>query len=326
MPAITEISTEILRDRHRLSPQQINALFGKNVIEESFEEKAAALGKVAEFLRVTDAFTAEGLRFIPLKGPILSYRLYVDATYRQYCDLDILVDVTSVSKSAKLLNDLGYVSMYHTWTEKRYGQRVIVNHMHHVFFSHPVKELNIELHWRLFQTPAASFSKIDDLIKIYQSGETFAGRSFTVLSNELELLYLVMHGSIHFWRRLKWLADVDAYIKTRTIDWKLFERLAKDLKAERLVSIGNSVLAEYFSENPLVPFNDYAPRFMKEFALEKIREPEDNCHEPVIMIMKRWRYSFLSYPGASYKLNRVWNFILFYTYRIFRKTPNRKMQ
>ena len=323
MPAITEISPEILRDRHRLSPQQINVLFGREVIKESFEEKAAALGKVAEFLRVTDAFTAEGLRFIPLKGPILSYRLYGDATWRHYYDLDILVDFTSVSKSAKLLSELGYLSMYHTWPEKKCGQRLITNHMHHVFFTHPLNELNIELHWRLFQTPAVRFSKIEDLVKKYQSGEIFAGRSFHVLSDELELLYLVMHGSIHFWRRLKWLIDVDAYIKTRNIDWKLFERLARDLKAERLVSVGKSVLTEYFPESPLVPFNDYAPRFMKELALQKVGEPEDNDIESVMMLLKRWRYSFLSYPGVSYKLSRVWNFILFYAYGLFRQMLNR---
>jgi hypothetical protein len=326
MSSITDFPPETLFDRHGLSLQQINAIFGKTVIRESFEEKAAALAKVAEFLRVTDAFSAEGISFIPLKGPLLSYRLYGDGTWRRYCDLDIMVDITSVSRGVQLLSGLGYMSEYHTWPESKCGQRVITNHMHHVFFSHPINELNIELHWRLFQTPAAGISKLENLVKANQSVESFAGRSYTVLSNELELLYLVMHGSIHSWRRLKWLVDAEAYLRTRTIDWKLFERLVTELKAERLVSVGKSILSEYFTAGSLVPFDFYSPLFMKEFALEKIREPEDSGHESLKMTFKRWRYSFLSYPGTCYKINRVSYFMQFYSYRIFRKAPTHTMQ
>ena len=99
MAVITDIAPDILKEHHGLSSQQINSIFGRTVTEEIFEEKTAALDRVAEFLRVTDAFSAAGIKYLPLKGPILSFRLYGDATLRQYSDLDILIEVAGVEQS-----------------------------------------------------------------------------------------------------------------------------------------------------------------------------------------------------------------------------------
>ena len=99
MPHIIGIPPEILKSRHRLSAEQINLLAGGRVIEESYEEKAGTLVKVAEFIKVTDLLRAGGIDFIPLKGPLLSFRLYGDATTRRYGDIDILVDPASMEFS-----------------------------------------------------------------------------------------------------------------------------------------------------------------------------------------------------------------------------------
>jgi hypothetical protein len=39
----------------------------------------------------------------------------------------------------------------------------------------------------------------------------FSGRKFTILNRELELLFLLLHGSRHGWERLKWLVDINDY-------------------------------------------------------------------------------------------------------------------
>jgi hypothetical protein len=40
---------------------------------------------------------------------------------------------------------------------------------------------------------------------------SFAGRTFTVLNPELDLLYLVIHGGLHGFFRLKWLVDIKIF-------------------------------------------------------------------------------------------------------------------
>ena len=323
MPLFTDISPEILKDRHGLSPQQINTLFAKDVIKESLEEKAGTFEKVGEFIRITDALKNENIDFIPLKGPVLSFRLYGDATWRRYGDIDLMVEVAKVTGAAKLLTDLGYKPFGHTWPDNDIGQRLIVNHVHHILYWNSERELMVELHWRLFQTPAVSFRKIEELVKQNQSSVTLAGRSFRVLSHELELLYLIMHGSIHFWHRLKWILDVNALLISQNTDWELFNSMVRDLKAIRLVTLSKAILTEYFQDGPTLPCNEDVIPFMKAFSLGKIAEEKECGYESVSSKLQRWRYSFISYPGAKYKMNRIRNWVLFYVYETYRQAFGR---
>jgi Uncharacterised nucleotidyltransferase len=70
-----------------------------------------------------------------------------------------------------------------------------------VEFVHQTTGLRIELHWRLFLNP-------------YAMSE----------ASILLFAYLCMHGAIHWWDRLKWLADINALLT-----------VASDKKAERLI-------------------------------------------------------------------------------------------
>ena len=176
MPPVTGIPPEILRSRHRLSSQQVNALFGRKVIEESLEDKIRSLEKIAEFIRITDVLNSEGIGFIPLKGPVLSYRLYGDAMVREYCDLDLMVGLSSVSKAEDLLIGLGYEPVGYQLPEGRLGQQIVFSHVHHVLFTHKAHDLRIELHWRLFQSPPVRFTKLDSLVAANLSEITFEGR------------------------------------------------------------------------------------------------------------------------------------------------------
>jgi hypothetical protein len=81
-------SREILYTRHRLSHYQINKLLGEQQNQLDFEEKLYQLNLLAEFLSITDHLTKEDIWFMPLKGPLLSYRIYEDATCRRYRDFD----------------------------------------------------------------------------------------------------------------------------------------------------------------------------------------------------------------------------------------------
>ena len=309
MPPITEISPEILRDRHHLSPQQINSLFGQKVIEESFEEKTAALEKVAEFLRVTDAFAAAGIKYLPLKGPILSFRLYGDATLRQYSDLDILIEVEALTRASVVLEEMGYSAEVAYWPAADRARKKLVSHTNELSFISPEKQLIIELHWRLLKVPLVSLPRLEEIVKQNQTSLTFAGRSFSVLSDELELLSLVIHGSTHWWRWLKWLVDIDIFLKKQSIDWKRFADLTEELKATRMVALCNAILSEYFPGGTLIPCTGQAPPFMIRFSDRMIisqEEPAKNFYSRIIQSV--W-FALISFPGIRYKIRTIRNYL-----------------
>ncbi len=302
MPPITGIPPEILRDRHRLSSQQVNALFGRKVIEESLEEKAKALGKVAEFLKVTDALKEAGVSFVPLKGPLLSFRLNGDATYRYFRDLDILVDASAVTEAKEIIDSFGYQDCGPAWPSDRKMQHRTLTYSHHLALINPVNGQIIELHWRLMNTQWLNFRQTDNLIGNNITTADFAGRKFSVLNNELELLYLVIHGGLHRWGRLKWLADVHEYLKSQKINWEIFNEFSDSLKAGRLVALCNTMLAEFFPGGPLIPCSSSASKHMVGASFKTIAEDDYSGPETIREIMKNLPFGLAVYPGVSFKV------------------------
>jgi len=319
MPPIQSVSRDLLLGRHGLSIRQVNSLFGTEGSGESTEARVGDLAKVAEFVRIGDLLHSHEIDFIPLKGPVLSYRIYGDATVRKYCDLDLLVEPASVLRAKDLLTGIGYEPVRYTLPESKMGQKIVLSHVHHILFTHRLLDLRVELHWRLFQTPPVRFSKLAGLVAGNLSEIGFSGRSFRVLNNELELLYLVMHGSIHNWRRLKWLLDVHEFLKVYEIDWVRFNALAVELKAGRMIALTNYVLSEYFPSGPTIPWEAESTAFLQSYALRKIMEADEPGRESLKEQMSRLRFSLYSFPGLMYKLRRVLSALVFYTYQAFCK-------
>lgn len=309
MPQITEIPPEILRDRHRLSARQVNSILGEGIVKEGVEEKVAALEIVREFIRVTDALRSEDIRFIPLKGPELSYRLYCDPTIRSYSDLDILVEVAAMSRAAHIIEDLGYPAEIATWPAGEKLQQKIINHTNEFLFYSKEKQLRIELHWRLLKTPLISLSRLEEIVKQNQTSLTFAGRSFSVLSNELELLYLIIHGGTHCWRWLKWLVDIDIYLRTQTIDWKRFSELTEELKADRMIALCNAILSEYIPGGGLIPCITKAHPFMVRFSNKMIRSQKELTANFYSRIVQSVLFTLVSFPGITYKIRTIRNYL-----------------
>ncbi len=319
MSGVADFSLKILRERHGLSSFQIKKLTGTKESTERFEDKIDALEKVAEFIRITDALNSESIEFIPLKGPVLSYCLYGDATVREYCDLDLLVGLPFVYGTIDLLTGLGYEPLGYQFPRSQIGQQIVIAHLHHVLFVHKSHNLRVELHWRLFQTPPVKFRKLNKVVVANLSEITFADRSFKVLSRELEFLYLVMHGSLHYWRRLKWLTDINEYLKVYKIDWEEFRAMAFELRASRLISLANYVLPEFYPSGPSIPWkNDRIP-FMRAYALKQIYSVEESERETLGMKISRLRFSFHCYPGIMYKIRRLGSVVVFYFYHAFKK-------
>ncbi len=309
MPKIQVIPPEVLKNRHLLTSCQISHVFGYNIFPENFDEKVAVLDFVKEFLLLADAFNNAGVGFIPLKGPVLSYRLYGDSVSRHYSDLDILVNSRSVPAAIEVLTSLNYKAYCPEWPSKYQLQKILLKNSDSVTLINPVKSISVELHWRLLRASVVSFSRLEEIINNNLSQIKFGGRTFKVLSDELELLYLIIHGGHHWWRRLKWLTDITVFLKTKSPDWGHFYSLVKELKARRMVALCNAMLSEYFPEDPLIPSTFKEKKFMVRFSQRMIKSQEELTSDFFKRIFQSVCFELISFPSYRYKLRTIKNYL-----------------
>jgi len=309
MPSIRDIEPEILKGHHRLGAQQINSLLGEGVAEERIEDKLVALEMVNEFIRITDALRDSAISFVPLKGPVLSYRLYGDPTARVYWDIDILVEASSLSKAADVLIGLGYLPESAEMLRNKREVKILARHTNELAFQNAVTKITVELHWRLLNVPPVSDSRLEDIIRMNSTVVEFAGRSFTVLNNELELLYLSIHGGLHWWHRLKWLVDIDDFLKIHKINKERFILLANEFKAWRIVGLCNEILGEYFPHCKKLPVIGKAEKFMVIFSKKRIESQTEPINDFYGRAFASVRYSLVSFPGLKYKLKTIRNYL-----------------
>src|SRR5262249_7704573 len=80
-------------------------------------------------------------------------------------------------------------------------------------FVHQTTGLRLELHWRLFLNPHAMVE--DSIMAASRDVPLTESARLRTLGAEDLFAYLCMHGALHWWNRLKWLADVNALLAAK---------------------------------------------------------------------------------------------------------------
>jgi hypothetical protein len=303
LSGIQNISPEILKERHRLSNHQILDLniWAKPGV--SVNEKFVELAKVGEFLSLADAFTDAGLKFISFKGPLLSYRLHGDATYRQYNDFDFLFDITSSEKAIQIAISRGYTMPSDILPRDLCRKKIFQEHIKDLFLYHPEKDVCIEIHWALFGSGFVSPALLNQIISANLVEMNFAGRRFAVFNPEFDLLYLVVHGGLHYFRRLKWLVDIKDFLVKIRFDENKFLLLTEQMHASKLVTLTNYMLRHHFPKSKLLPGSLKVPAFMVKYSMRQIGMKKDEDSKNIIEYLKGIWFAINVFPGLDYKLN-----------------------
>lgn len=299
------LSRVFLNQRHRLSHQQIDELLKEKYTKEHLSEKYDQLFQVSEFIKVTDEFREAAIPFIPLKGPILSYRLHNDSSFRYSNDLDFLMPINAVKKAIFILEKNGYQPHYFPWPDNSKKERRLIKLSNQILFVHPEKQLNIEIHWKLFKFEITNSSTLNDVLKSNVNQIRFNERNFQVFNSELELLYLIIHGGHHAWFRLKWLIDVKDFIEKIPIDVEKFTQLVEKCNASRMVSLCNATLSNYFPECPLLPCKPVrSTKKRLNFTITQI-EDEVYYNKSFLERIKTYWFEMHCFPGFRFKLSVI---------------------
>ena len=207
---------------------------GTETSDRNHEKSVLRLALEAELASIAEAFAKDNIDFLVLKGPALAYGIYPDPAKREYFDLDILVEQTSVKKALQILGDCGYKPS-RSLKKRQFAAEQRNQHALEMLCSD--RGVHLDLHWSLMQRQHAVELPLRKLWSrsIYF---TLGNSRYRTLSFEDHFLFLSIHGSKVFWQRWRCLLDAAVFIVfCNDIDWSLAAARAKALGVSTMVCV-----------------------------------------------------------------------------------------
>lgn len=211
--------------RHRVQAQARTALVAAGVamppaLADHLTQDAARLvmrNRIlwAESVRLQTAFDVQGIPSVLVKGAALAEQAYGSQAIKHAKDIDILVRHTDLRAARDIAEQAGYRLQL---PRPRLSPRDMANVLRHgreLTMVHAGTGVQLELHWRLTHNPRV-LPDIDPggATETIRWGE--GGRALRTLPHDDLFAYLCVHGAAHGWIRLKWLADIAAWLSHRT--------------------------------------------------------------------------------------------------------------
>ena len=194
-------------------------------------------------LEVLRHLQAQGISAVPFKGPVLSESAYGDVVLRQFTDLDILVEPEQVAAALRALAELGFELREYghipEWMFRRTSHA-------YTLVSPSQGGAVVELHWALAEE-YVGFHLDPKQLWPHLTTVRLLGATVPSLGAEELLVLLCVHGSKHGWRRLAWVADVAALIRSHpNLSWAEFGGLASELGVLGACALGLSLAHDLF--------------------------------------------------------------------------------
>ncbi|MDA1315103.1 MAG: nucleotidyltransferase family protein [Acidobacteria bacterium] len=155
--------------------------------------------------RVLTGLRDAGVACLPVRGVALTEALYPDVFWREIADIDLLIAPEDVSRAYRVLKAMGLGDAEKPWTEpalERLARRASYHFPEIRMTGHHA--VAVELHW-------------DWVAAELPDGDLF-------LDPEACLVYLSRHAAKHLWLDLRWLADIELFLRERgtVLNWDRF--------------------------------------------------------------------------------------------------------
>ncbi len=180
--------------------------------------------------QVAGLFEQSSVPMLVFKGPTLAADAYGDLRLRECGDLDMLIRPEDFPRVRELLSDNGFGCLWDQVDSARKRQLFACE------FQRDGVELDV--HWDL----APKWHNFDvDFDRLWESGAPIAASNRCVrkLLPEDSLEVLCMHGTRHWWERLRWICDIAELVNRGTItDWDRVAARAAEARCYRTVWLG----------------------------------------------------------------------------------------
>lgn len=239
------------------------------------EEKLNALNKANKIKLALDHLIESEIFFICLKGFALSNRLYQDPSIRFSKDIDILVpNRNEVILLSQKLQKKGWARVDQNWAEELPRRDWYMNLTTHLTLEEPKTGVFLEIHWELNnQLLNISQEELKSFLIPHVEKMLVMNKLVHILSPELELLYLLVHGAKHAWFRLKWLVDIHHY-PFHLIDRNKFEKLVEKFRLHEIIAQTDELLKTYFGKGFPFQIEGRVKSFLVNQSKQRIKDRE----------------------------------------------------
>ncbi|HEY4047300.1 MAG TPA: lasso peptide biosynthesis B2 protein [Acidobacteriaceae bacterium] len=263
---------------------------------------------ISELARIYHRFRQEQIDLLIFKGTPLALQAFGDATLRGVGDIDLLVRQIDIDRADRILRAEGYLrSEPDVWHTPR-RTRSYISHQKDFSYGNPKSGATVDLHWRLFRNPWLPTN----------TGLEHAGvawiqlgpESIPTLPLERLFLYLCVHGALDGWLRLKWLADIGAFLrKSSSEQLRTIVRAAMEQGVLPEVSAAILLCQQKlgFEEIPGECLSPQAPSVARilRFA-NRLITSNNHCPERYLIPSTAWFLNELTlHSSAAYRLELV---------------------
>ena len=162
-------------------------------------DQALEVGRLLEILALAD------IRALVLKGVALSQLLYGNVAVRGVGDMDILVSPADFWRAETLLRQQGYVP--DGLPIRVDMQDSYLEHFKDLALVRPGTRHRVELHVKLLENTALMATEFDGWWQTRQVVRVGNAVDLPTLPPDVLRPYLLAHGAVHCWERLRWLLD-----------------------------------------------------------------------------------------------------------------------
>jgi hypothetical protein len=164
-----------------------------------------------EVIQLARLFERNGLDVVFFKGIPTALGIYGDLAIREAKDIDLLVAPKDMDEADRFLREAQYqrvippesVDLTRVHTLMRVGKDFSYRHR-------ATPSVQVELHWRLFKNAVFARSLAASPVEtVYRELD---GVRLRTIAGDDEFAYLCAHGGAFAWCRLKWLADIAAWL------------------------------------------------------------------------------------------------------------------
>jgi hypothetical protein len=277
--------------RHGIAPDLLQKL-EQNYCASAARQKSALI----RLHQIAAQFGVRGIDWMTIKGATQAGQLYLDPAWRDSSDIDILVPPREFARALEALVELGFIASNPPTPAAKFLRKPILSAVRDVtLIARDDHTCAVELHRRLF---FAAGRRAQSLRLEAAPGLLPA----PVVGPDLAF-YLIAHGALSFWVRLKWLVDLVP----------LFARLSDAekltvLERARRAGAENSVAASLLLLRAVFAFVALEP--LTPWLAQKESEPAVNWrlrrYAEMLSLERDWKRSPLD--NALMALEASWIF------------------
>ena len=295
-----------LAKRHRLQLQLYSYLsqypeitltsFYAQLAKQSHDTQLRILATAGETMRIAKEFNTNNISYAVVKGIILNLHLYSKLESRPCRDIDIWVDLDCLKPAQQHLLKLGYIQLFPDYELNGFKEKYYLEHKHDILMVHPNKEILVELHFSLNSSGLNYFPfsrcKLHSVMLYNIPVKT--------LDDNYHLLYLMLHGSIHAYSRLRWLNDILLYLQSNKCDLTIVTQLAVELRISHIVVFSLILVKDMFNYQDNKINQTIAKADKQSIYLVKL------CKQFIIA-----DYELVDGAGSSFKMFLAYRWYLF---------------